>query len=75
MELDDTRTDYEQAVAILSGASLLIPERRHLQALFESMQERHQALFESMQERHEVTLIKLANEMVRVKEDILNDKF
>jgi hypothetical protein len=64
MELDDTRTDYEQAVAILSGASLLIPERRHLQALFESMQE-----------HHEVVLIKISNELVRLKEDILNDKF
>jgi len=64
MELDDTRTEYEQAVAIISGASMLQPTRAHLQALFESMQE-----------RHEVTLIKLANEMVRVKEDILNDKF
>jgi hypothetical protein len=56
MELDDTRTDYEQAVAILSGASLLIPERRHLQALFESMQE-----------HHEVTLIQIANDLEQVK--------
>jgi len=56
MELDDTRTDYEQAVAILSGASLLIPERRHLQALFESMQE-----------HHEVVLIQVANDLEQLK--------
>jgi len=56
MELDDTRTDYEQAVAILSGASLLIPERRHLQALFESMQE-----------HHEVVLIQIANDLEALK--------
>lgn len=56
MELDDTRTDYEQAVAIISGASMLIPERRHLQALFESMQE-----------HHEVVLIQIANDLEQLK--------
>ena len=60
MELDDTRTDYEQAVAILSGASLLIPERRHLQALFESMQE-----------HHEVVLIQVANDLETLKRKTL----
>ena len=60
MELDDTRTDYEQAVAILSGASLLIPERRHLQALFESMQE-----------HHEVVLIQIANDLETLKRKTL----
>jgi len=56
MELDDTRTDYEQAVAIISGASMLIPERRHLQALFESMQE-----------HHEIVLIQIANDLEQLK--------
>ena len=56
MELDDPRSSYEQAVAILSGASLLIPERRHLQALFESMQE-----------HHEVVLIQVANDLEQLK--------
>jgi hypothetical protein len=56
MELDDTRTQYEQAVAILSGASLLIPTRAHLQALFESMQE-----------HHEVVLIQVANDLEALK--------
>lgn len=60
MELDDTRTDYEQAVAILSGASLLIPERRHLQALFESMQE-----------HHEFVLIQIANDLEALKRKTL----
>lgn len=64
MELDDTRTEYEQAVAILSGASMMQPTLAHLKALFEAMQE-----------HHEVVLIKISNELVRVKEDILNDKF
>jgi hypothetical protein len=60
MELDDTRSSYEQAVAILSGASLLIPERRHLQALFESMQE-----------HHEVVLIQVANDLETLKRKTL----
>jgi hypothetical protein len=64
MELDDTRTDYEQAVALISGATMMQPEMRHLIALHEAMQE-----------HHEVTLIKIANALVSLKEDILNDKF
>jgi hypothetical protein len=56
MELDDTRTQYEQAVAILSGASMLQPTRAHLQALFESMQE-----------HHEVVLIQVANDLEQLK--------
>jgi hypothetical protein len=56
MELDDTRTDYEQAVAILSGASMLQPTRAHLQALFESMQE-----------HHEVVLIQISNDLEQLK--------
>jgi hypothetical protein len=35
MELDDTRTSLEQAVAILSGASMMQPTLAHLQALEE----------------------------------------
>jgi len=60
MELDDTRSSYEQAVAILSGASLLIPTRAHLQALFESMQE-----------HHEVVLIQIANDLETLKRKTL----
>ena len=56
MELDDTRTEYEQAVAIISGASMLQPTRAHLQALFESMQE-----------HHEVVLIQIANDLEALK--------
>jgi hypothetical protein len=36
MELDDTRSTYEQAVAMLAGASTMQPELRHLQALEEA---------------------------------------
>jgi hypothetical protein len=36
MELDDTRTDCEQAVAMLAGVSTMRPELRHLQALEEA---------------------------------------
>ena len=60
MELDDTRSSYEQAIAILSGASMLIPERRHLQALFESMEEQHQ-----------VCLIQIANSLEALKNETL----
>ena len=56
MELDDSRTDYEQAVAMLSGASMMIPELRHLRALQEVMQE-----------AHEVALIGIANELETLK--------
>ena len=41
MELDDTRTDYEQAVAILSGASMMQPTLAHLRALDEFRQTEH----------------------------------
>jgi hypothetical protein len=56
MELDDTRTEYEQVVAMLSGASRMIPELRHLRALHEAMQESHQ-----------VCLIQIANDLEALK--------
>lgn len=56
MELDDTRTDYEQAVAILSGASMMQPTHAHLKALFEGMQE-----------HHEIVLIQIANDLELLK--------
>jgi hypothetical protein len=56
MELDDTRSEYEQAVAILSGASMMQPTIAHLRALQESMQE-----------HHEVILIQVANDLEALK--------
>jgi hypothetical protein len=60
MELDDTRTEYEQAVAILSGASMMQPTLAHLKALFEAMQE-----------HHEVVLIQVANDLETLKRKTL----
>lgn len=44
--LDDDRNYYVEAVAILNGTSLMLPERRHL---------------ESLQEHHEFQLIRVMN--------------
>ena len=60
MELDDTRSSYEQAVAILSGASMMQPTLAHLKALFESMQE-----------HHEIVLIQVANDLETLKRKTL----
>jgi len=60
MELDDTRTEYEQAVAILSGASMMQPTLAHLKALFEAMQE-----------HHEFVLIQVANDLETLKRKTL----
>ena len=52
----DKRDFYCEAVAILSGASMLLPTIEHLRALQEAMQE-----------AHEVTLIRIANELESLK--------
>lgn len=59
MDLDE-RDFYCEAVAILSGESMLIPELRHLQALHEAMQE-----------HYEVILIRLANELDVMKRRVM----
>jgi hypothetical protein len=56
----DPRTDYEQAVAILSGTSMMHPTIAHLRALQESMQE-----------HHEVCLIRIANDLEAMKIRVL----
>lgn len=49
---DDSRSDLEQALMILSGETLLQPEKRHLEALHEY---------------HEVQLIRIANQLDTLK--------
>ena len=58
--MDDERDYYQEAVAILSGASLMLPELGHLQALQEAMQE-----------QREVGLIKIANDLELLKTRVL----
>ena len=61
MELDDARSSYEQAVAILSGASMMLPTIAHLRALQEAMQE-----------QHEVHLITIMHDLDMLKNKIGN---
>lgn len=42
MDVSDRNQSYAEAVAIISGATMMLPTRDHLVALFEAMQERHQ---------------------------------
>jgi hypothetical protein len=52
----DERNFYEEAIQIISGASMLLPQAEHLKALHESMQE-----------HHEVVLIQVANDLEALK--------
>ena len=60
MELDE-RDFYCEAVAILSGASMMLPTIEHLRALQEAMQE-----------EREVSLIRVANMVETLKISILS---
>lgn len=55
-DMSAERNYYAEAVAIMSGVSIMIPEKAHLDAL---------------QEHHEVTLIRIANRAEEFKRSIL----
>ena len=51
MDSDETRTDYEQAIAILNGTSMLLPTIAHLRALDREAQALRESLAEVRRQR------------------------
>jgi hypothetical protein len=50
------RNYYVESIAILSGESMMLPEKAHLEAL---------------QEHHECSLIQISNQLETLKRDVL----
>lgn len=55
--MDEARDLLQEAREILAGTSLLLPEKGHIEAL---------------DDHYQVQLIKLANSLERVKQEVLN---